>query len=198
MRQIRNICLYCGSASGNDPAFTRAAQSFGRLIATAGIGLVYGGASCGLMGAAAHAALAAGGHVTGVIPDFFDEYEVSEKRISELIIVKDMHERKRIMFERSDAFVAFPGGIGTLEELAEQLTWIQLGQHRKPLIIADINGFWGPLLALISHMRESAFIRPSHEIRYQVAQTVEDILPMILKAAIDEDKTTDADMIKRF
>jgi len=198
MRQIRNICLYCGSASGNDPAFTRAAQSFGRLIATAGIGLVYGGASCGLMGAAAHAALAAGGHVTGVIPDFFDEYEVAEKRISELIIVKDMHERKRIMFERSDAFVAFPGGIGTLEELAEQLTWIQLGQHRKPLIIADINGFWGPLLALISHMRGSAFIRPSHEIRYQVAQTVEDILPMILKAAIDEDKTTDADMIKRF
>ena len=198
MRQIRNICLYCGSASGNDPAFTRAARSFGRLIATAGIGLVYGGASCGLMGAAAHAALAAGGHVTGVIPDFFDEYEVAEKRISELIIVKDMHERKRIMFERSDAFVAFPGGIGTLEELAEQLTWIQLGQHRKPLIIADINGFWGPLLALISHMRESAFIRPSHEIRYQVAQTVEDILPMILKAAIDEDKTTDADMIKRF
>jgi len=198
MRQIRNICLYCGSASGNDPAFTRAAQSFGRLIATAGMGLVYGGASCGLMGAAAHAALAAGGHVTGVIPDFFDEYEVAEKRISELIIVKDMHERKRIMFERSDAFVAFPGGIGTLEELAEQLTWIQLGQHRKPLIIADINGFWGPLLALISHMRESAFIRPSHEIRYQVAQTVEDILPMILKAAIDEDKTTDADMIKRF
>ena len=198
MRQIRNICLYCGSASGNDPAFTRAAQSFGRLIATAGIGLVYGGASCGLMGAAAHAALAAGGHVTGVIPDFFDEYEVAEKRISELIIVKDMHERKRIMFERSDAFVAFPGGIGTLEELAEQLTWIQLGQHRKPLIIADINGFWGPLLALISHMRESAFIRPSHEIRYQVAQTVEDILPMILKAAVDVDKTTDADMIKRF
>ena len=198
MRQIRNICLYCGSASGNDPAFTRAAQSFGRLIATAGIGLVYGGASCGLMGAAAHAALAAGGHVTGVIPDFFDEYEVAEKRISELILVKDMHERKRIMFERSDAFVAFPGGIGTLEELAEQLTWIQLGQHRKPLIIADINGFWGPLLALISHMRESAFIRPSHEIRYQVAQTVEDILPMILKAAVDVDKTTDADMIKRF
>ena len=198
MRQIRNICLYCGSASGNDPAFTHAAQSFGRLIATAGIGLVYGGASCGLMGAAAHAALAAGGHVTGVIPDFFDEYEVAEKRISELIIVKDMHERKRIMFERSDAFVAFPGGIGTLEELAEQLTWIQLGQHRKPLIIADINGFWGPLLALISHMRESAFIRPSHEIRYQVAQTVEDILPMILKAAVDVDKTTDADMIKRF
>lgn len=198
MRQIRNICLYCGSASGNDPAFTRAAQSFGRLIATAGIGLVYGGASCGLMGAAAHAALAAGGHVTGVIPDFFDEYEVAEKRISELIIVKDMHERKKIMFERSDAFVAFPGGIGTLEELAEQLTWIQLGQHRKPLIIADINGFWGPLLALISHMRESAFIRPSHEISYQVAQTVEDILPMILKAAIDVDKTTDADMIKRF
>ena len=171
---------------------------FGRLIATAGVGLVYGGASCGLMGAAAHAALAAGGHVTGVIPDFFDEYEVAEKRISELIIVKDMHERKRIMFERSDAFVAFPGGIGTLEELAEQLTWIQLGQHRKPLIIADINGFWGPLLALITHMRESAFIRPSHEISYQVAQTVEDILPMILKAAIDVDKTTDADMIKRF
>ena len=198
MRQIRNICLYCGSASGNDPAFMRAAQSFGRIIATAGIGLVYGGASCGLMGAAAHAALAAGGHVTGVIPDFFDEYEVAEKRISELIIVKDMHERKRIMFERSDAFVAFPGGIGTLEELAEQLTWIQLGQHRKPLIIADINGFWGPLLALIAHMRESAFIRPSHEISYQVAQTVEDILPMILKTARGEDKTTDADIITRF
>ena len=171
---------------------------FGRLIATAGVGLVYGGASCGLMGAAAHAALAAGGHVTGVIPDFFDEYEVAEKRISELIIVKDMHERKRIMFERSDAFVAFPGGIGTLEELAEQLTWIQLGQHRKPLIIADIDGFWGPLLALIAHMRESAFIRHSHEISYQVAQTVEDILPMILKAAIDEEETTDAHMLKRF
>ena len=197
MRDIRNICLYCGASSGADPHYLAAAEAFGRAVAMAGVGLVYGGASCGLMGAAARAALDAGGRVIGIIPEFFDSREIAAEGLTELIVTRDMHERKMLMFERADAFVALPGGVGTLEELAEQLTWIQLGRHDKPLVIADIDGFWRPLLDLLAHMRAEQFIRTPYEVRYMVAERVEDILPMIFAAAKHAQGVADMEVIER-
>ncbi len=179
MHRIRKICVYCGSSSGADPAFTAAAEQFGRILAENDIGLVYGGGDMGLMGATAHAVLRAGGHVTGIIPRFLQKREHMLESVQELLIVEDMHERKRLMFEKADAFVALPGGVGTLEELVEQLTWVQLERHDKPVLIADIAGFWRPLLALLDHRREQAFIRPHSEPHYLVCDRVEEIMPML-------------------
>ena len=148
-----------------------------------GVRLVYGGGGEGLMGRLARATLAAGGHVTGVIPNFLIRKEHALSAAHEMIVVRDMHERKQTMFERADAFVALPGGIGTLEELTEQLTWGQLERHTKPVVLADIDGFWQPLLLLFAHMRERRFIQSSFEVRYLVAEKIEDILPMIETAA---------------
>ena len=159
MHTIRKICVYCGSSKGADPAFIKAACHFGRILAENDIGLVYGGGDLGLMGAIAHSVLGAGGHVTGIIPHFLQKQENMLESVQELIVVDDMHERKRLMFEKADAFVALPGGIGTLEELVEQLTWVQLQRHDKPVLIADIAGFWKPLLSLLEHMRDQGFIR---------------------------------------
>ncbi len=183
MQKIKNICVYCGSAEGDDPRYAIAAENFGRALAKADIGLVFGGGSCGLMGVVARSTLNAGGRVTGIIPSFLDEREIALQGMTDLVVVEDMHTRKRLMFERSDAFVALPGGVGTLEELTEQLTWIQLGRHTKPLLIADIGGFWRPLLTLFAHMHNSGFIREGYDVRYLVAERVEDILPMILTTA---------------
>jgi len=194
---VKNICVYCGSAEGDDPRFIAAAEAFGRILAHAGLGLVFGGGNCGLMGAVARGTLDAGGKVTGVIPSFLEEREITLDGMTETIVVDNMHTRKRIMFEKSDAFVALPGGIGTLEELAEQLTWAQLGRHDKPLVIADIGGFWRPLLDLMAHMRNAAFIRAPHEVHYMVAERVEDILPMIRAAARHAPGATDKRIIER-
>jgi len=182
MHTIRNICVYCGSSEGADPAFIAAADHFGQILAENDIGLVYGGGDLGLMGAVAHAVLRAGGHVTGIIPDFLRNRENMLATVQNLIVVDDMHTRKRLMFEKADAFVALPGGVGTLEELVEQLTWVQLQQHQKPVLIADINGFWGPLLALLDHMRQLRFIRPQTETPYLISKTVDKILPMLRAA----------------
>lgn len=186
-RRIKSICVYCGSGAGVEPAYEAAARSLGLAIATAGIGLVYGGGGNGLMGAIARAALSAGGVVTEIIPDFLHRRDKLLPEIQETIIVPDMHTRKRLMFERADAFVALPGGIGTLEELVEQLTWVQLERHTKPVVIADIGGFWQPLLDLFAHMRERRFIQPSFEVRYLVAEKIEDVVPMIETAAARTD-----------
>jgi uncharacterized protein (TIGR00730 family) len=183
MNDIKNICVYCGSSNGDDPIYAEAAAAFGAELAKAGIGLVFGGGSHGLMGACARAALDHGGRVFGVIPDFLNATEVAVSDLTELQIVPDMHTRKRLMYEKADAFVALPGGVGTLEELAEQLTLIRLRQHSKPLIIVDIGGFWRPLLLLIAHMRNAGFIQPDYEVRYLVAERVEDVIPMLRKAA---------------
>ncbi|WP_158809467.1 TIGR00730 family Rossman fold protein [Beijerinckia sp. L45] len=180
---FKNICVYCGSAGGTDPLFLAAAKAFGAQMAAEGIGLVYGGGGRGMMGATARAVIEAGGHVTGIIPDFLTDNDAMLVEAQELNVVPDMHTRKRLMFEQSDAFVALPGGIGTLEELVEQLTWLQLERHTKPVLIADIGGFWRPLLALFEHMREMGFIPPTLEVRYLVAETWEDILPMLTAAA---------------
>jgi uncharacterized protein (TIGR00730 family) len=183
MSKIRTVCVYCGSGPGTNPRFIEAAKTFGKILAENGIRLVYGGGSIGLMGAVATSVLDHGGTVTGIIPDFLTIRENALKRVQEQIVTPDMHERKRLMFERSDAFVALPGGVGTLEELVEQLTWQQLGRHSKPVLIANIENFWEPLLALLAHMRATQFIRPSLAVEILKADRVEDILPRLREAA---------------
>ena len=183
MNKIKTVCVYCGSGPGTSPRFVEAAIALGKALAENGIRLVYGGGSIGLMGAVATSVLDHGGTVTGIIPDFLTSRENALKRIQEMIVTPDMHERKRLMFERSDAFVALPGGIGTLEELVEQLTWQQLGRHSKPILLANIEGFWEPLLALFTHMRATQFIRPALAVDILKAERVEDILPRLRAAA---------------
>ena len=183
MNQIKTVCVYCGSGPGTNPRFVEAALAFGKALADDGIRLVYGGGSIGLMGAVAQSVLAHGGKVTGIIPEFLTNRENALKNVQELIVTPDMHERKRLMFEHSDAFVALPGGVGTLEELVEQLTWQQLGRHTKPVLLANIEGFWEPLLALLAHMRETEFIRPNLQVDILKAERVEDILPRLRAAA---------------
>jgi hypothetical protein len=182
MSKIRKICVYCGSSPGADPAFVQAARAFGEILARNGIGLVYGGGSIGMMGEVAKAVLTHGGEVNGIIPEFLVARELALKEAQNLIVTKDMHERKQKMFEMADAFVALPGGVGTLEELVEQLTWAQLGHHRKPVLVANIKGFWEPLNALFDHMRALQFIRSELSFDLLVADTVEDILPTLQKA----------------
>lgn len=181
--KIENVCVYCGSGSGKNPAYAIAARKLGKALADNGIGLVYGAGSLGLMGEVAKAALGAGGHVTGIIPEFLGAKEKMLKDVDELIVVDDMHTRKKLMFERSDAFVALPGGIGTLEELIEQLTWSQLGRHTKPIIVANIDGFWTPFLNLLSHMKDETFIRSGLDIHFSVVDSADKIVPAILAAA---------------
>lgn len=183
MSIIKTVCVYCGSGPGTNPRFVEAAIAFGKALAKDGIRLVYGGGSVGLMGALAKSVLDHGGIVTGIIPEFLTGRENALKRVQDLIVTPDMHERKRLMFEHSDAFVALPGGVGTLEELVEQLTWQQLGRHNKPILLADIDGFWEPLLALLAHMRETEFIRPNLQVDILKAERVEDILPRLRAAA---------------
>ena len=183
MNKIKTVCVYCGSGPGTNPRFVEAAKALGKALAEGGIRLVYGGGSIGLMGAVATSVLDHGGTVTGIIPDFLTIRENALKRVQEMIVTPDMHERKRLMFEHSDAFVALPGGIGTLEELVEQLTWQQLGRHSKPVLLANIEGFWEPLLALLAHMRATQFIRQSLAVDILKAERVEDILPRLQAAA---------------
>jgi uncharacterized protein (TIGR00730 family) len=182
MSTIRSVCVYCGSSSGSDPAFLAAATAFGKSLARESVALVYGGGSNGLMGALATSVHEHGGTVVGVIPEFLRARERSFKGANEMIVTPDMHQRKRIMFERADAFVALPGGIGTLEELVEQLTWAQLGRHKKPILFADINGFWKPLIELFDHMKDRGFIHRDLFFEYLVAREVEDILPGLREA----------------
>ena len=183
MNKIKTVCVYCGSGPGTNPRFVEAAIALGKAFAENGVRLVYGGGSLGLMGAVAKSTLDHGGSVTGIIPEFLTARENALASVQEMIVTPDMHERKRLMFERSDAFVALPGGVGTLEELVEQLTWKQLGRHSKPVLLANVDGFWEPLLALFAHMRATEFIRPSLAVDILKAERVEDILPRLRAAA---------------
>ncbi|WP_237154975.1 LOG family protein [Oryzibacter oryziterrae] len=183
MVNISSICVFCGSSNGRNPTYVAAAERLGADMAQAGIRLVYGGGSIGLMGAVARSVLANGGDVTGIIPEFLVRREIMLDGVTDFHVVPDMHTRKRMMFERADAFVALPGGIGTLEEVVEQMTWAQLGRHHKPIVLADIDGFWAPLMDLLSHMSEEAFIRQGYEVKFQVAKTAEEIVPTVLGTA---------------
>jgi uncharacterized protein (TIGR00730 family) len=200
MSKIKSICVYCGSGPGTNPAFMEAARRFGRILAENRIGLVYGGGSAGLMGACAEAVLDHGGHVTGIIPTFLTNREHMLMRTQERIITRDLHERKRLMFERADAFVALPGGVGTLEELVEQLTWAQLGRHRKPILIANIDHFWDPLCVLLDQMEKLQFIRSGLDVNLLLADRIDDVLPKLLAAArelSEPDKEMKAAAIER-
>jgi hypothetical protein len=190
---IQKICVYCGSSPGLDPAFVEAARALGHILATARIGLVYGGGDLGLMGTVARSVLEHGGHVTGIIPGFLSEREHMLSEAQELIVVDDMHQRKQLMFSKSDAFVALPGGLGTLEEFVEQLTWTQLGRHRKPIVLANIDGFWNPLLELFDRMRGETFIRSGLELKMTAADRVEDILPAIERGLASQTEAAERD-----
>ncbi len=182
MSTLKAVCVYCGSGPGSNPKFVESARTFGRILAENGIRLVYGGGSIGLMGAIADSVIDHGGQVTGIIPDFLKAREMMFRRAQEIIVTRDMHERKRLMFERADAFVALPGGVGTLEELVEQLTWAQLGRHKKPILMANIDRFWDPLCALFDHMRAMQFIRAGLSVAPLVVNSVEEILPALRDA----------------
>lgn len=184
MTKLERICVYCGSGPGRNPVYREAAEAFGARLAEAGIGLVYGGGSLGLMGAVATSVLEHGGHVTGIIPQFLTEREKMLRDVQELIVTEDMHERKRMMFDKADGFVALPGGVGTLEETVEMLTWSQLGRHNKPIVLANVDDFWRPFGDLIDHMRNQEFIRAGLQVDLLLAPTVDDILPM-MREAID-------------
>ena len=183
MSTIKTVCVCCGSGPGTNPRFTEGAKAFGKALAENNIRLVYGGGSLGLMGSVATSVLDHGGTVTGIIPEFLRKRENALTRVQEMVVTPDMHERKRLMFERSDAFVALPGGLGTLEELVEQLTWQQLGRHAKPVLLANVDGFWEPLFSLVSHMRQTQFIRAGLSVDILKADKVEEIVPRLRAAA---------------
>lgn len=174
---LHALCVFCGSSFGSNPLYTAAATRLGRLLGENGIRLVYGGGAVGLMGAVAQACLDAGGKVTGIIPQHLASAEVAMDGLTELIVVPDMHTRKRMMFERSDAFAVLPGGFGTMDETFEILTWKQLKLHDRPVIIADIGGYWTPFLRFNESMAAEEFVRPAGLELYSVVTDVDDILP---------------------
>lgn len=177
MNEIGALCLFCGSSPGSDPRFREAAELFGKTLAAQGITLVYGGGSVGLMGVAADACLAAGGEVVGVIPRKLMEKEVGHKGIAQMHVVDTMHERKALMTRLSDGFVALPGGYGTLDELFEALTWLQLAYHRKPVGLMNVGGFFDALIAFLDHARDQRLLRAIH----RDALAVDDDLPRLIK-----------------
>ena len=160
MPALSSVCVFCGSNSGADPAYVEAAADTGRTLAERGLRLVYGGAQVGMMGALANAAIEAGGDVTGVIPHQIVDLEIAHDDVRDLRVVGSMHERKALMADLADAFIALPGGIGTLEELFEVFTWAHLGLHRKPLGLLDVLGYYRPLEAMLDHAVEQRFLRP--------------------------------------
>jgi len=173
---MRRLCIFCGSQTGRRPEYARAARAMGQTLATAGIGLVYGGGRVGLMGEVAEATLAAGGEVTGVIPEALAAREVAFTELEDLRVVGSMHERKALMAELSDAFIALPGGLGTLEELFEVWTWGQLGIHGKPFGLLNVDGFFDPLIACLDHLVAEGFVRPRHRAMMRVEPDPEALL----------------------
>jgi uncharacterized protein (TIGR00730 family) len=195
-----SLCVYCGSGEGRSPSYMQAARDLGSSMAENNVGLVYGGGGIGLMGEVARTVIAGNAHVTGIIPKFLMKRErMLEDGGHELFIVDDMHERKMMMFERASGFVALPGGIGTLEELVEIATWAQLGRHKKPIIVANIDNYWQPLLTLVSHMKEELFIREGLEVHFEVVDRAKDIVPAFLdRLAISGTAPDDSEITELF
>jgi len=180
--RISTLCVYCGSSNRGDPRHLEAAATLGRLAAQDGIEIVFGGGHVGLMGALADGALAAGGRVTGVIPQYLEDRELGHRGVTDLVIVESMHARKQKMFELSDAFCVLPGGLGTLDETFEILTWRQIGLHDKPVVLVDLAGYWQPLRALIGHQVASRYLRPEHAELLQIVAEVGQVLPALRAA----------------
>ena len=174
--RVESICVYCGSSNTTEPDYLTAAAEFGRILAANDIRMVYGGGGVGLMGACAKAAHNAGGKVLGVMPNFLRAKEILYDEV-ETIVVQNMHERKRIMFEQSDAFVVLPGGIGTLEEIVEMLSWKRLALHDKPMVFYSPGGFWAPFVTLIEHTIDKRLTPPAFMDSFAVAETIEEVLP---------------------
>jgi uncharacterized protein (TIGR00730 family) len=179
MRQIKSVCVYCGSSSEVDPRHREAAARLGARLARHGVTLVYGGGRIGLMGLMADACLQGGGQVIGIIPEFLRSREVGHGAVTELVVVDNMHARKQAMFERSDGFVILPGGLGTLDEAFEVLTWKQLRLHDKPIVVVDVAGFWRPFTALIDHVIREGFAAPAMRQQFQLVDDVEAVLPAL-------------------
>lgn len=180
----KSICVYCGSHPGKKPEFVESAKVLGAQIAENGYRLVYGGGTWGIMGAVAHACLDAGGEVLGIIPEFLVNHEGRREELNvltELRITKDMHERKGLLFSEADAFVALPGGIGTLEELVEVMTWAQLGRHSKPIVMASLGGFWKPLENLLEQMSSNGFIHSADKLKPIIVEDIGEVIPAIGK-----------------
>jgi len=182
MGEIRSLCVYCGSSSRVDEIYQQVAHDLGAETARRGLRLVYGGGRVGLMGIAADAALAQGGEVVGIIPEHLQTKEVGHQTLSELVVVDGMHTRKRMMIERSDAFVVLPGGLGTLDEAFEILTWRQLRLHDKPVVVLNAAGYWDPFLALVDHMIGQGFARPEHRDLFAVVDSVPEVFDAVARA----------------
>jgi hypothetical protein len=182
MKNIRRLCVYCGSSAEVRPQYREAASALGARLAAAGIGLVYGGGRVGLMGLLADAALAAGGEVTGIIPSRLRDAEVAHHGVTELVVVDNMHERKRLMAEKADAFAILPGGIGTLDEMFETVSWKQLALHDKPILLVDIGGYWAPLRALFDHIVAEGFARQQTHGLLRVVPTVAALMEALAEA----------------
>jgi hypothetical protein len=189
--ELRRVCVYCSSASALEETVAREIRSFGREIAQRGIGLVFGGSSRGLMGALADEVLAGGGKVIGVIPKALEGREAAHRGLTELRVVHTMHEREQLLFDLADAFVAFPGGFGTLQEIIEMLTWKQLGIHGKPIVFANIGGYFDPLLAQFDLAIQNKYARREDKILYTVAPTTKAILTMLEGAPVMSRKAGD-------
>ena len=186
MRSFRRLCVYCGSAPGDDPLFTEAARRVGTYLAEQGIGVVYGGGRIGLMGQVADAALAAGGEVYGVIPEKLQERELAHGKLTELFVVDSMHARRMVMAQLADAFLALPGGFGTLDELFEVITWTQLGYLAKPVGLLNVAGYYDQLLRFLDHAGDRGFVRPQHRPILQSADAVEELLAAMASAKLPE------------
>lgn len=174
MATVQSVCVYCGSSSRVAESYREAARQLGEALARQGIELVYGGGRIGLMGICADAALAAGGRVTGIIPRHLHDVEVGHQGATRLLVTETMHERKRLMFEMSDAFLVLPGGLGTLDETFEIITWRQLALHDKPIIVVDIEGYWRPFRALVQHVVDEGFARPTVLSLFKVVPSIEE------------------------
>ncbi|MBK1671070.1 TIGR00730 family Rossman fold protein [Rhodovibrio sodomensis] len=179
MAKLDTLCVYCGSSAGAAQGYGAIAQELGRRCAEQGVGVVYGGGTVGLMGQVADAAVRAGGTVTGIIPRHLMSREVGEQADSELVVVDNMHQRKQAMFERADAFCSLPGGIGTLDETIEILTWKQLGLHDKPVVLIDHDGFWRPLFDLFAHQQAMGFLKPDHIELFEVVSDIDGLFRAI-------------------
>jgi uncharacterized protein (TIGR00730 family) len=193
MTKISSLCVYCGSKMPADNAFVDAARALGTQLGQNNIQLVYGGGHVGLMGVTADATLEAGGQVIGIIPEHLHDIEVSHENLTELHVVDSMHVRKQMMFERSDAFVVLPGGLGTLDETFEMITWRQLRLHDKPVILVNYKNYWGPFISLIDHMIDAGFVEPHAKTFFKVVERLEDILPTLQTSP---DAKIDADINK--
>lgn len=173
------ICVFCGSGNGHNPNFKTTAIELGKLLSENNIQLIYGGGDMGLMGSLAESTLIHGGKVTGIIPEFLLKYQKGHLKLTNQIVTKDMHTRKAKMYELADAFVALPGGIGTLEELVETMTWSQLGTHQKPIALLNIDEFWQPFLTMIEHMKSENFIRHGLEVNFHISEKLETLLDQL-------------------